>query len=84
MTASYFDVWKRGEDMAADGSLKFDTKLIPLDWKKEPEHWKKLLTDSLKQLTGFLTIFQMCLIMRARQQKQQQPSLLRQLRGLIR
>ena len=25
MTASYFDAWKRGEDMAADGSLKFDT-----------------------------------------------------------
>ena len=27
MTASYFDAWKRGEDMAADGSLKFDTKI---------------------------------------------------------
>ena len=27
MTASYFYAWKRGEDMAADGSLKFDTKI---------------------------------------------------------
>lgn len=61
--------------MAADGSLKFDTKIDTSGLEKEPEHWKKLLTGSPKQLTGFLTIFQMCLIMRARRQKQQQPSL---------
>ena len=49
MTASYFYAWKRGEDMAADGSLKFDTKIDTSGLEKgtgplEKDQWLHILS----------------------------------------
>lgn len=84
MTASYFDAWKRGEDMAADGSLKFDTKIDTSGLEKGTGTLEKAfdrLTKAVDRLSDNISnVFNNV----GQAQKQQQPSLPRQLKGLIR